>query len=436
MLANNALERAERAVRHGRWYEAIAQLKSWLEENPGHRRAYELLALCYFEVGAWREALGPARRAAELEPDRAKAWCNLGLVLRRLGRFDEAEEAQKTALDLDPGYHRARLELSKIARDRANPFAVPEPMAPAPAFEPPPPPEKEMIADAVPEAPLKRRAARWREPVAIIVCVLLGWLIVSLLCHYAGSPGKRGWRTIREGLRAHVSGRYAAAIRLYQEATEAAPGLAVAHLARGWAELELNPFGSDEQQVSYNRAAEEELWDQIDQLVQQAKWGQTAQLDRADAAATAALAALERKGPGYQEQEAAGFLPAETTALAFALMAGSALVRSGGALSAFEEQFRRAVKLPGSSSANLGYLRRSSALADAIAWCRRAEECARQADTAAPEMHLGGRITTAARELAEIAVDTSYTVAHLEETVRSLEVLDEMLRRLAEALAP
>lgn len=458
------LRRAERAVQWRQWPVAVRLLRQWLLDHSDDRRAHELLALCHFEMGQWEKALAPAQQAVQLDPSRARAWCNLGAVLRKLGRFDEAEAAQQKALELDPAYRRAYVELQKIERDRrivpvcviCRTASVPDDVTLCPGCgavlhsacaaraencpacgyslvsKDKPPAHEEAKA----ETTKTRVVPRWLLPVAAIVFIGLlaagGFAVVRQL----NAPGLRGWRTFEAAVRCHAQGDYAGAIRLYEDATSIAPGLAAAYVAWAWAELELCPFSPELQDIRYRMDAEESLLAQLEDLAQQAKWGATRQLDRADGAANAALQALKRKGAGYEEQLSAGLAADETAAFAYATMAMTALLRASAGILAFVDQFENALVAPGRTSTNLAALRRSTALAQALGWCNKAERLGHLADRQAPEMHLGPRIVASARETAQTARRISCLVASVEETTRALEQLQTLAAELLAALSP
>ncbi len=276
-----------------------------------------------------------------------------------------------------------------------------------------------------------------RSPVGIVVGAAVVSLLIAAGAVWAvvilNKPDRRAWRMFTAAVAYHAAGNFAEAIRLYKHATETAPGLAAAYVAWAWAELEVCPFAGPDD-ISYRLDAEECLTASLESLAQQAKWGRTQQLDRADWAAWMALRALQQRGLGYERQVAAGLKPAPTAALAYGTLALTALLRAYGNVMAFADQVQNAVNAPGSTSANLAALRKSTVLADAIAWCSRAEQYGQLADAKAPELHLGTKIAAAAREMSQQAYRLSCMTARLEELARIVEELDRALERLREWL--
>ncbi len=89
-------------IETGRDAEAIAALKSILEEDPRHAPALRRMAWLSHKRGNNPEAARMLGASLEREPNNPEAHYNLGLVLATLGRVVEAEASYRRGLELKP----------------------------------------------------------------------------------------------------------------------------------------------------------------------------------------------------------------------------------------------------------------------------------------------------------------------------------------------
>jgi len=111
---SSPLENAIAHHRSGRLDAAEWSYRTWLDAEPDHPDALNLLGVVLCQKGRMIEALEWIERAIGRRPDRAAYHGNRGEVLRELGRDDEAAIALENALTLDPGLATAHNNLGLI----------------------------------------------------------------------------------------------------------------------------------------------------------------------------------------------------------------------------------------------------------------------------------------------------------------------------------
>lgn len=77
----------------------IEALRRMLEARPDDSRARFGLALEYERLGRWEEAVAELRTYLERTQDEGNAYGRLGRALRELGRDDEARDAYQRGIE-------------------------------------------------------------------------------------------------------------------------------------------------------------------------------------------------------------------------------------------------------------------------------------------------------------------------------------------------
>jgi superkiller protein 3 len=86
----------------GRWNDAEATLKEFIDKNPDNAGARSRLGRVYLSSGALAEAVEQFVAAADLESDNASLWADLGCAVKRMGKYGSALAAFHRALALEP----------------------------------------------------------------------------------------------------------------------------------------------------------------------------------------------------------------------------------------------------------------------------------------------------------------------------------------------
>ncbi len=175
--SQHVVAKAKRLIEQREFAKAKDLLAPWLREHPDDGAAWAVLGAAEFNLGDLERARRAAEKVTLLRPDSAQDWCNLGTILRKSGLHDEAEKAQGYALALDADYGRAKVELKKIRRARAD-------EAPRPATEQPSARPRPTAAMSRNSGAPSRRAwlaeRRWAMAWGLVALALVGWLFVTL----------------------------------------------------------------------------------------------------------------------------------------------------------------------------------------------------------------------------------------------------------------
>ncbi len=124
-------EFAVQLMRLERWLEAIPQLRSVVEQQPDHARAWYNLAVAHQALGHLRDARATWSRVLELMPENPDAYAHRGEVLLDLRAWEKAAADFETSLRLDSASldvtMNLALALTKLgqadeARDRLRPL--------------------------------------------------------------------------------------------------------------------------------------------------------------------------------------------------------------------------------------------------------------------------------------------------------------------------
>lgn len=115
-----ALEKAERLRREGRYREGIELLIEALKYGQEKARVYFRLGNLYFDAGDLERAEYAYKRAIEHDPEHVNAHHNLSVVYRRQGRIGEYIRLRKRTFRLAA---RSPVELPEEAARRARQLA-------------------------------------------------------------------------------------------------------------------------------------------------------------------------------------------------------------------------------------------------------------------------------------------------------------------------
>lgn len=104
----------------GRYAEAVAVLKPFVEKNPGSVAGHFNLAFSQLLAGEDEAAIAGFRKVLDLQPGLFEAQVNLGQALVKTGRFAEAEAPLAAAAEVKPDDARVRYLLARalIGQDR------------------------------------------------------------------------------------------------------------------------------------------------------------------------------------------------------------------------------------------------------------------------------------------------------------------------------
>lgn len=94
----DAVDEATELLREGAYEEALAELRSVLERDPGNHYAHYFLGTAHFELEQWEPARAAYEEAARLAPTYRGAVLGMGHALRMLGRLHDALRAGERAL--------------------------------------------------------------------------------------------------------------------------------------------------------------------------------------------------------------------------------------------------------------------------------------------------------------------------------------------------
>jgi Flp pilus assembly protein TadD len=96
-----------------------AALLKMLERNPADGRARFGLALEYEKLGRWEDAVAQLRMYLDTTEDEGNAWGRLGHALRQIGRDDEAQHAYRRGIDAaqSHGHPTMAMEFEEVLAD-------------------------------------------------------------------------------------------------------------------------------------------------------------------------------------------------------------------------------------------------------------------------------------------------------------------------------
>jgi uncharacterized protein (TIGR02466 family) len=98
---------------------AYPHYRAFIQENPGHPLALQLIGLLYSQRGKFDQAIEFMRESLRLFPEQAEVANNLGNALSRCGRLEEAVESFLYAIKLLPNFSDAMRNLG-ICQLRMN----------------------------------------------------------------------------------------------------------------------------------------------------------------------------------------------------------------------------------------------------------------------------------------------------------------------------
>lgn len=119
--AEEALERATRAIGAEAFGDAEAILDELVVEHPDYAEAWNKRATLYFLQSRHVESVADIQRALELEPRHFGAICGFGQICLRHGNRDGALFAFDAALRVNPHLTSIRTAVDELARERGGP---------------------------------------------------------------------------------------------------------------------------------------------------------------------------------------------------------------------------------------------------------------------------------------------------------------------------
>jgi Flp pilus assembly protein TadD len=114
------LDRAGRLIQDGKVDEAVAALRTIVEQQPDNADAHLLLGRALALTPDISAAIAALRRAVELRPTSAQARYTLGTALARFGDLDVARAAFERTIELDPAFAGAHVSLALLFAQRAE----------------------------------------------------------------------------------------------------------------------------------------------------------------------------------------------------------------------------------------------------------------------------------------------------------------------------
>lgn len=114
------VDRGNRAVAQGRYYEAIELYSDAQEANPAYFEALFGLARAYYLLEEYDEALEYLERANRFARENVAVFNLRGQLLVSLGRLDDAEQVFQSVLRTEPNNLEARLGLAELELARGR----------------------------------------------------------------------------------------------------------------------------------------------------------------------------------------------------------------------------------------------------------------------------------------------------------------------------
>jgi Tfp pilus assembly protein PilF len=118
--AEEALERATRAIAGHDHVEAEALLDELVEAHPEYAEAWNKRATLFFRLGRDEESVGDIRRTLALEPRHFGAICGFGQICLRHGHRAAAMFAFDAALRINPNLGAVRTVFEELAAEAAK----------------------------------------------------------------------------------------------------------------------------------------------------------------------------------------------------------------------------------------------------------------------------------------------------------------------------
>ncbi|MEM7467876.1 MAG: tetratricopeptide repeat protein [Pseudomonadota bacterium] len=118
--AQNPLEQAVRAHKAAKFDDCVEICRAFLDTNPDHTDALQLLGLGYHAKGRFQDAIQNIERALALAPNNPLYHANLATVFNDAGKLSLAEQHYLAATKQDPNNAAAFNGLGVIARKQLN----------------------------------------------------------------------------------------------------------------------------------------------------------------------------------------------------------------------------------------------------------------------------------------------------------------------------
>jgi tetratricopeptide (TPR) repeat protein len=114
LLPRKEFELVYKIYLKGQIKEAINQIKILNEQYPNQPFLFNLIGVCYKEIGQLNGAVKMFKNAINFESKYAEAHYNLGATLQIIGQKNEAIESYKKAIQILPSYYDAHNNLGNI----------------------------------------------------------------------------------------------------------------------------------------------------------------------------------------------------------------------------------------------------------------------------------------------------------------------------------
>jgi len=85
-----------------------------LAMDPEAKDLYNVLGVCFLGLGRYDEAIAAHKRYVQLAPSEPNAHDSLGMSYQQSGRYDKAAGEYNAALSLDPEFEPAIIHLGDV----------------------------------------------------------------------------------------------------------------------------------------------------------------------------------------------------------------------------------------------------------------------------------------------------------------------------------
>ena len=117
VLSKEQIDSVLEVYSKGRFQEAIDQIKSLNNSYPNVPFLFNLIGVCYKELGQLEAAAKMFETAVGIKPDYAEVHKNLGITLRDLDQLDASVQSLKRAIEVEPNYVDAHYNLAITFKD-------------------------------------------------------------------------------------------------------------------------------------------------------------------------------------------------------------------------------------------------------------------------------------------------------------------------------
>jgi len=101
----------------------VAELKTFLEQNPEDAKTWAKLGHLFFDANRFNEAIGAYQKSLALEPDNPAVLTDMGVMYRRSGDPEKAIQAFDQAVAASPGFETALFNKGVVLMADVNDLA-------------------------------------------------------------------------------------------------------------------------------------------------------------------------------------------------------------------------------------------------------------------------------------------------------------------------